>query len=224
MEEINLKELFDYFLSKIMVVIIMILCVLIIGNIYSLFIKTPLYQSTTKLVLVSESNANTGITQGDVQLNNNLVATYTEIIKSRDILSKVIDNLDLEDMTPEKLSKKISVSTTTNTQTINIKVSDKDPKKAKIIADELSEVFAEEISSIYKLDNVHIYENAIEAKKPYNKKLVKENAIYGMAGIALSAGLILLLFTLDTTIKNPEEVEEKLELTVLGTVPKVGEK
>ena len=56
MEEINLKELFNYFMSKISILIIVLLLVIILGNIYSLFIKTPLYQSTTKLVLVSESN------------------------------------------------------------------------------------------------------------------------------------------------------------------------
>ncbi len=224
MEEINLKELFNYFMSKISILIIALLVVIILGNIYSLFIKTPLYQSTTKLVLVSESNTQTGVTQGDVQLNSSLVATYTEIIKSRDIISKVIDNLNLKDETVESLTKKVSVSTTTNTQTIIIKVSDADNNKAKVISDELAKVFSEEITSIYKLDNVHIYEKASLSEKPYNINFKKELVIYTAGGIVLGCGIIFLMFMLDTSVKTSEDVEEKLGLTLLGIVPKVGDK
>ena len=77
MEEIGLKELFDYFIAKIEILFLILTCVLVIGNVYSLFIKTPLYKSEVKLVLVSENNTQAGITQGDVQLNNNLVDTLT---------------------------------------------------------------------------------------------------------------------------------------------------
>lgn len=224
MEEINLKELFNYFMSKISILIIALLVVIILGNIYSLFIKTPLYQSTTKLVLVSESNTQTGVTQGDVQLNSSLVATYTEIIKSRDIISKVIDNLNLKDETVESLTKKVSVSTTTNTQTIIIKVSDADNNKAKVVSDELAKVFSEEITSIYKLDNVHIYEKASLSEKPYNINFKKELVIYTAGGIVLGCGIIFLMFMLDTSVKTSEDVEEKLGLTLLGIVPKVGDK
>lgn len=224
MEEINLKELFNYFISKITILVIIVLLVIILGNIYSLFIKTPLYQSTTKLVLVSESNAATGITQGDVQLNSNLVTTYTEIIKSRDIVNKVIKNLDLEDETTESLTKKISVSTTTNTQTISIRVSDPDNNKAKVISDELARVFSEEIISIYKLDNVHIYETATVAEKPYNMNFKKEFVIYTAIGLVLGCGIIFLMFMLDTSVKTSEDIEDKLGLTLLGIVPKVGGK
>ncbi len=224
MEEINLKELFNYFMSKISILIIALLVVIILGNIYSLFIKTPLYQSTTKLVLVSESNTQTGVTQGDVQLNSSLVATYTEIIKSRDIISKVINNLNLKDETVESLTKKVSVSTTTNTQTIIIKVSDADNNKAKVVSDELAKVFSEEITSIYKLDNVHIYEKASLSEKPYNINFKKELVIYTAGGIVLGCGIIFLMFMLDTSVKTSEDVEEKLGLTLLGIVPKVGDK
>lgn len=224
MEEINIKDLLNYFLTKLWILIIVIVSVLIIGNAYSLFVKVPLYQSKTKLVLVSESNAQTGMTQNDVMLNNNLVATYSEMIKSRDILTQVIKNLDLKDETVESLSNKINVSTTTNTQTIIISVSDTDGKTAKLISDEVAKVFAEEIVKIYKLDNVHVYEKAIVPNSPYNMNIVKENCIYLALGIAVGGVIIFLFFFFDTTIKSSEDVEEKMELNVLGIVPKISVK
>ena len=224
MEEINIKDLLSYFLTKIWILIIIVVLALIIGNVYSLYVKVPLYQSKTKLVLVSESNAQSGMTQSDVMLNNNLVATYSEMINSRDILNQVIKNLDLANETAESLSSKIDVSTTTNTQTIIISVSDTDGETAKLISDEVAKVFAAEIKKIYKLDNVHIYEKAIVPENPYNMNIVKENVIYSAVGIALGGAIIFILFFFDTTIKSSEDIEEKMELSVLGVVPKVSNK
>lgn len=223
-EEINIKDLLNYFLTKLWILIIIVLGVLIIGNAYSLFIKVPLYQSKTKLVLVSESNAQTGMTQNDVMLNNNLVATYSEMIKSRDILKQVIKNLGLKDESTESLSNKINVSTTANTQTIIISVSDTDGKTAKLICDEVARVFTKEIVKIYKLDNVHVYEKAIVSNSPYNMNIVKDNVIYLLLGIVVGGGIIFLFFFFDTTIKSSEDIEEKMELNLLGIVPKVSVK
>ena len=223
-EEINIKDLLNYFLTKLWLLIIIVLGVLIIGNAYSLFIKVPLYQSKTKLVLVSESNAQTGMTQNDVMLNNNLVATYSEMIKSRDILKQVINNLGLKDESTESLSNRINVSTTANTQTIIISVSDTDGETAKLICDEVARVFTKEIVKIYRLDNVHVYEKAIVSNSPYNMNIAKDNVIYLLLGIVVGGGIIFLFFFFDTTIKSSEDIEEKMELNLLGIVPKVSVK
>ena len=222
MEEINLKDLANYFVSKIIIVVVIMVAVLWLGNIYSLVFKTPIYKSTSTLVLVNESNNNSAITQSDITLNNNLVSTYTEIIKSRNVLEKVIKNLKL-DMTAKDLSNKISVSSTTNTQLITVNVMDSNNKEARKIAREIDKVFIEETSKIYKINNVAVVDEASLEKSPYNMNVIKENIIYLFVGIVLSVGTILVMYTFDTSIKSVEDVEEKLELTVLGSVPKVGE-
>ena len=222
MEEINLKDLANYFVSKIIIVVVIMVAVLWLGNIYSLVFKTPMYKSTSTLVLVNESNNNSAITQSDITLNNNLVSTYTEIIKSRNVLEKVIKNLKL-DITAKELSNKISVSSTVNTQLITVNVMDSNNKKARKIAREIDKVFIEETSKIYKINNVAVVDEASLEKSPYNMNVIKENIIYLFVGIVLSVGTILVMYTFDTSIKSVGDVEEKLELTVLGSVPKVGE-
>ena len=56
MEEINLTEVFSYFKSKILAIIIVVLLILLAGNVYSIFFKTPMYQSNTTVLLVDENN------------------------------------------------------------------------------------------------------------------------------------------------------------------------
>ena len=222
MEEINLKDLFNYFMSKILIFIITTVLILLLGNIYSLVLKTPLYKSTTSLVLVNESDKDS-ITQSDLTLNNNLVGTYTEIIKSRNVLGQVVNNLRLKESTGS-LSSKINVTSVSNSQIIKINVSDANNKKAKLIADEIAKVFISETSKLYKLNNIKVIDEASIENSPYNMNIIKENIIYLAIGCALGLGIILLMYSLDTTIKTTEDVEEKLELTVLGNVPKVGDK
>ena len=222
MEEINIKELWNYFISKIYIIILLVIISMLVGNIYLLAFQKPLYKSTTTLVLVSESSNNQSITQSDIALNNNLVTTYSEIIKSRSILSKVIKNLNLNTST-ENLSRNITVTSVTNTQLIKIAVSDENNLKAKAIANEIAKVFSQEITNIYKIQNISIVDKAVLAEKPYNINLIKQNLICLVMGGTLGFGIIFIMFYFDTSIKDANTVEEKLKLTVLGVVPKVGD-
>lgn len=220
MEEIDLKELLDYFKSKIVWMVAVIILVIGIGNIYTILTRVPIYQSNTTIVLVSE-NQNETYNSTELQMNKNLVSTYSEIIKSRKVLEQVIKNLKL-DYNVGELSKRINVSAVTNTEIIRITVGDPSAEVATKIANEIAEVFSKEIQKIYKLNNVSIVDKAVDSVKPYNVNYIKDNIIYIAIGFVLSSGLIFIKFYFDTTIKTSEEIENKLGLTVMGIVPKVG--
>lgn len=222
MEEIDLKEMFDYFKSKISWIIITVVLAIGIGNIYTILTRVPMYRSDTSLVLVSKNNGENGqsFNQGDQQLNKNLVGTYTEIIKSKRVLEKVINNLDL-DYTLGELQGRVSVTAVTNTEIIKITASDPDARQATKISNEIANVFVNEINKFYELNNVAVLDKAESTKAPYNVNYVKDNIIYLLVGVVLSCGIIFIYFYFDTTIKTSDDIEKKLGLNVIGTVPKV---
>lgn len=217
MEEINLKEVYSYFKSRLLWMLLAIVVIVIIGNVYTILTRVPMYQSNTTIVLVGESKK--GYSQTDSQLNQNLIGTYSEIITSRKVLQQVIDNLKLK-MTVDELSKNITTSSVEDTEIIRITVNNEKKKMAVKIADEVASVFSEEIQDIYNLENVAIIDKAEVAKEPYNINYVKDNVIYLMIGVVLSFGVVFVMYYFDTTIKSSETVEEKLGLTVIGIVPK----
>ena len=221
MEEIDLKEVFNYYKARIAWIIIAILLVVAVGNVYRIFTRKPLYSSNTSIVLVNNQSGTSSYT--DLQVNKNLVSTYSEIIKSRKVLEPVIENLDL-DYSYNTLKSHVSVAAVTDTEIIKISVSDRNPEKARKIADEIAEVFTKEIKEIYKLDNVSVVDKAVAATQPYNINHIKDNIIFIAIGLVLSCGIIFIVFYFDTTIKTSDEIEEKLGLTVIGIVPKVEEK
>lgn len=219
MEEIDLKEVFNYYKTKIAWIIISILLVVAIGNAYRIMTQKPMYKSDTSIILVSSTNQTTA-NFNDLQANKNLVTTYSEIIKSRKVLEPVIENLDL-DYSYATLKSSVSVGAIGDTQMIQISVSDRKPEKAKKIADEIADVFIKEIKDIYKLDNVKIVDNAVIATKPYNINHIKDNVIFVAIGLIIACGIIFIVFYFDTTIKTGDEIENKLGLTVIGIVPRV---
>ena len=219
MEEINLKELGNYFLSHIVIILSVITVILIVGCIYSVVIKNPLYHGTTSIVLVNQNNGNT-ITNSDIQVNRNLVETYTQIIKSRKILSTVISQLGLT-YSESALANNVSVSAITDTDIIKISVSDENNQLAADIANEIARVFMEDIKTRYNLQNVSVLDEAVAESSPYNVNIAKEIVLYILIGVVLGCAIVFVMFYFDTSIKSSTEIEEKFGLAVLGNVPYV---
>ena len=140
-------------------------------------------------------------------------------IKSRTVLSNVINNLGIDESVSE-LSKNITVTSVTNTEVIIITVANDNSEDAKLIADETAEVFMKEIQKIYKLNNVSVIDKAQESDTPFNINYVKDNLIYVAVGLILGLGIAFVMYYFDTTIKTSNEIEDKLGENVLGAVPK----
>lgn len=220
MEEVNLKEMFSYFLSKYLLIILLVVLGAVACIVYSLFIQKPMYNSYTTVVLArsSDSTSNSGTLQSDVTTNQKLVSTYREIIKSRRILNQVISNLDLN-MSYETLHNMVSVTNEKDTELIKIAVNSQNAKDAKDIANEIAKVFSKEIENIYEIKNLSIIDYADENTIPYNINVPKQMVISVLVSFVLACGIIFVMFYFDTTIKSSEEVEEKIGLPVLGVVP-----
>ena len=88
------------------------------------------------------------------------------------------------------------------------------------IANEIAEVFIEDIPNIIPIDNISLVDEAIKAKEPYNVNVVKQYIIGTGAGFLLGSLIITVMFYFDDSVKKPEDIEEKVGLSVLSTVPK----
>lgn len=222
MEEIDLTELFDYFLKRAYIIVITALVFLVVGLTYTVFLKEPLYKSDVNIILVSKNSQSSSL-QSDLAANQKLVATYRELVTSRSVLNEVIEDLDLT-YTIIELQKMITVQNVNETEIIKITVSSSKPKEAKEIANVIAVKFQDEVKDVYNLENVSIIDKAVIAKEPYNINVVKESIIYIALGVVLSCGVIFVIYYFDNTIKSIDQVEKRLGIPVIGTVPMVGKK
>ena len=219
MEEINLKELWNYYKKYLVyIVIITVLCALGM-YFYSENVKKPMYSSSSKVVLVKDGDTtnDNGITQNDINLNQKLVSTYTQIIKSKLVVNRVNEELDLN-YTYDKLLGEIGVTAVDDTELLKITVTDKNPETATTIANKIAEVFGEEVKDIYKIDNVKILEYAEVPEKPSNIHTVKDMIIAGLVGLVVTSGIIFVVFYFDDTLRDTDTLENDIKLPILAKV------
>ena len=212
MEDIDLKELFMIFWNKKIQIILLVILFAIIGAIYTIGFITPMYTSSTTLVLATSGSENTQ------DATNSITATYSELVKSKKVLRQVIANLNI-DVEEEELRKNITVSSVKDTELIEITVSNKNPEYSAQIANEIAKVFSEEVNEIYNINNIHVVDEAEIAENPSNINISKNVIIFAFVGIVISIAYVLVANMLDTTVKSAEEIEKDYGIPVIAAIP-----
>ena len=223
MEELDLKELINMFWTRKLQIVIIVAIFLIIGLVYSYLYVSPEYQATTTVILAQSATTTEGsqetITSNDLTLNQKLVSTYSTLIKSDNVLDEVIRNLNI-DKTSSSLQSHITVSSVDDTDLIQISVTDANPELASRIANEVVNVFIEKVANgVYKINNAQVWDEAETPTAPYNINHTRDLIIFIFAGFVVSAIYVLIANILDTTVKSKDDIEKKLGLTVLTTIP-----
>lgn len=224
MEEIDLKDMFHIFWSKKIPIIIITIMFVIVGFIYTSEFTVPMYSSSTTLVLASsedsKNNTNTSITATDITINSKLVSTYSELVKSKNILREVINNLGIQ-IDEDIIRKHVKVSSVKNTELIEITVEDEKPTIAAKIANEIAKVFTEKVKEIYNINNVQIVDEAEIASTPSNINHVKNTILFAGMGIMVSIIYVIITNMLDTTVKTAEDIEKNFDIPVLVSIPMI---
>ena len=224
-DEFSLKEWLDLIKKRAKVILAIIIIFVLVAASVTFFVLKPEYESNTTLMVGKPVhkvavNPDEQITYQEIQTNRLLVSTYGEIAKSRLVLDQVIKNLKL-DATSSSLRNKINVSLVKNTEIIQISVTDQDPERAAIIANELAMAFSDQIAKIMNVENIKIIDKAIPSHYPVKPNRKLNIAISLILGVMVGVFVAFILEFLDTSIKTPDDVTKYLDLPVIGTIPYV---
>ncbi|ORJ28960.1 capsular polysaccharide biosynthesis protein CpsC [Streptococcus oralis] len=224
MKEQNMMEIDVFQLLKILwkrkVLIALVAIVTgVVAFAYSSFIVKPEYTSTTRIYVVNRNQGDKpGLTNQDLQAGSYLVKDYREIILSQDVLEKVTTDLKL-DLPSKGLASKIKVTVPADTRIVSISVTDRAPEEASRIANSLREVAAQKIISVTRVSDVTTLEEARPATSPSSPNIRRNTMIGFLAGAVVMIVTVLLIELLDTRVKRPEDVEDVMQIALLGVVP-----
>ncbi|WP_010200286.1 YveK family protein [Bacillus sp. m3-13] len=224
-ETISLKELFQTIKKRLWLIILLTVLATTVSGVVSYFLLTPIYQSSTQLLVNQAKSEQAQFTSADIQTNLQLINTYNVIIKSPAILDKVSENLDGE-VNAGQLNGMITVGSANNSQVLDITVQHADPVLAATIANVTAQTFQAEVIDIMNVDNVSILSGAQvgENPSPIKPQPVLNMAIAFVIGLMAGVGIAFLLEFLDNTVKNEQDVEKLLELPVLGSITIIEDK
>lgn len=224
MEEqvIRLDELYEALKKRVLMIVCITLIATIVSVIISFFVIKPQYEASTKVFIGKEEAEENAYNQGDVIMYQQLMETYSETIKTKDLVAKALKEVNLN-LNVEEVLSNITVVTVTNTQILEIKYKSNSPTEARAVINGVSNEFIKTSKELVPNGNIKIIESVELPEDPIspNKKL--NIAIAFILGLFVGVGLALLLEFLDNTFKNKEQLERELDIPVIGSIPKVME-
>lgn len=214
--ELDLKDLFMELVSFWQVIVLALALGAVIAFAVSRFLMTPQYESTSELYVLSKSTTITSL--ADIQTGTSLTNDYMVVVKGRPVLEQVIANLGLNE-TYRSLKNKVTLENPSNSRILMITVRDENPLVAKTIADKIAEVGADFIAMKMDQDAPTIIQYGYADGEPVSPNTMKNTVIGGFLGMLLAVAVIVLSYLFNDTIMTAEDVEKKLGLNVLGSLP-----
>ncbi|MGF7069758.1 capsular polysaccharide biosynthesis protein [Priestia megaterium] len=218
-ETISLRELFAVLRKRLWLIVLITIIAATVSAVISFFVLTPVYESKTQILVNQAKNDEQLYSNQTVQTNVQLINTYNDIITSPVILDKVIKELKL-DKSAGDLSGQIQVTSAQDSQVAQIVVQDTSAKRAADIANTTASVFQKQVPKLMNVDNVKVLSKAMlsESASPVKPQPLMNIAIGIVVGLMVGIGLSFLLEYLDNTLKTEQDIENLLELPVMGVV------
>lgn len=215
----TLLELFGLIRRNIkLVVILPVVCGVLaaafcwgfMSNVYTA--ETSIYALTTTS---DRSNVNQGITSSDINASQQLANDFAELAGNQQIQLKAASSLGMDNL--NGYSVKV-VSHTTN-RVIKLDVTGKDPESCARIANALATEIGDTAVEVMGVEAVNVISKATtpEVASGPNRKMYLLVAI--LAGLFVAIALVVLKDMLNTTIRTDEDIDELLDLPVIGHMP-----
>lgn len=200
------------------------ICITFLSTILSVYIAfvliEPVYQANTKIFVGKEATEQSDekYSNNDVQMYQQLLKTYAELIKTNDLLEDSIryQNYDIKS---SDILKKLTVTPKADTQILEISYRNKDKVLARDILSLITDELISESSRLIPNGKLEVVETVRIPEKPIspNKKLI---VIIGFSiGILLTIGIVFIKNFITDPFKNNDEIEEMLSVPVIGMIP-----
>ena len=217
--EIDLLSLFFYLIQKWKI----LLLGAIIGGILAEgmpLLKTPMYQSTSTLYMLSKTTSITSM--ADLQLGSELSSDFTIIASSKPVVDAAVESLKEDKnitLTRGQIQNMLSVANKEDTRMLSITVTSDDPELSYEVADAVTTAAVAQMAAITQTDPPTIVEHPEVASDAMDNGMRKNLAVGILAGLVLVAAIYVILYMMNDRIQTEEDIQTYLDATVLGVIP-----
>lgn len=217
-KSLDLVKLARVVLRKWILVALVGLISVIIGFVYSNFFITPLYSSSSIMLVDFRNSVHEDLSSEQINVAEQFVPTVAFIVKTKDVLQTVKEELDLKEST-SSLASRIQVQTMDDTFLIRITVRHPNPKAAYSIVKAISKASTEYINQKITSGYITEIESPSVSSRPVSPNVLRYTLIAGFLGVFVSVFAIVIFSLFDNKVKSIEELQETVDLPILGVVP-----
>lgn len=215
--EIDLLDLFAFYRRKIIWIAGAFIIGALIAGLVTQFAITPRYTATATMYMVSSSSGS-AVDLSDFNVGSSLSSDYVELVKTRPIVEDVIKEQKL-DYKYEELVQMMDLSVVSDTRILKINVTSHDPNEAANIANSLALKAEKELPNLMDTPKPHIAEQAIVPVNHSYPSLTKNTMIGALLLMLITLAVLTVMYLMDDTIKNAEELEKTFGIMPLTVIP-----
>lgn len=176
--------------------------------------------SVSMYVLANSSETQAGTTLStDLSASQMLTNDVSELIKSERVLNQTANQLGMTEQELEKYDVEVTSSTTT--RLITIEVTGDTPNSAAAIANGLANTTNTVAQEIMDIEAVNVIDQAATPDEPSGPPRTMYVAVAFLAGVFVAVAIVVVMDMVNTRIRKPEEIEELLEIPVIGKIPTI---
>jgi capsular polysaccharide biosynthesis protein len=216
-EEIDLLDLFGFYMSKLPILIATILIGALISGAFTYYFIPKKYTAVSRMYMISASSDSV-VNLADLNLGASLSNDYVELMKSRPVVEEVINSLRLE-YSYEQLLEMMSFSVVNNTRIVKISVTSTDPHEAMQIANEMARISKIQLPKVMDAPAPSIAEEAVLPAHKSSPSLSRNTMMGAMLLLFLVLGVLTVIYLMDDTVKTSEDVEKEFGFMPLTVIP-----
>lgn len=215
--EIDVLGLLLHLKSKIWIILIVTLTFALGGYFSTKLLSTPVYTANLQLYIYQDTNRG---------MDSNVLTTATMvrrdcavIIKSESVTKEVVSKLGLG-ISAKDLGSAIRVDSDDNTRILKLTYSSVSPEQAALVLNTVGEVAGEQVKLLMGEDVAikPVYEASVP-QSPSNLNERRNTILATVIGLVLTVSVLIVVFLLDDSIRNEDDVENYLGLSTLAAIP-----
>lgn len=198
-------------------IVLPVVCALVTAVVSWVFLPNTYTSSVSLYVLTRSYDQESSLTNSDLSASQMLSDDVAQLILSNRVKTDTASNLSLKDLRDYK----ISVASESTTRVITISVTGQSAQNVALVANGLAETTDSVAREVMDVKAVNVIDKAVEATKPSGPNRVMYTAIAFLVGIFLAVAIVVVLDMMNTRVRNAEELEDMLEVPVIGRIPKI---
>jgi tyrosine-protein kinase len=229
----KVQDIIPAIMKRIWIVIALVLFSTLVAAVIAQ-VQSPVYKVETAMSATAPTSPTTKLPDATVQAAYSVlmpsIANFAESIGVAEAVSARLANQGIE-IAPEELLKKVSAVAEASSTSMKITFSDGNPTRVADIANawgdvlvlktnQSTEFYDQEFKQLLLNGNMVFTNRAVVPEKPTQPKTFAYIGLGFFTGLIIGLVLVLFIEYFNPRFRNPREVEETLDLPMLGTLPR----
>lgn len=201
-----------------LVIMLPIVCMVAMG-LASVLMMNDTYTATTDMYVLasSEGSNSSSALSSDLSASQMLTNDVATLLQSDRVMTDAADQLGL----PNLRGYDITVTSESTTRVITLQVTSSDAQGSANVANALADCVSNVAQEVMNVESVNVIDEAPTPEAPSGPNRMLYVAVAAMAGLFAAVAIVVLMDVIDTRVRSAEDVEELLELPVIGRIPEM---